>query len=95
MVLQIKTNNHWRKFVTRWDVPEKILNDQFDYLDTENIDGFFCYRGHWYHLSEFMRIDQTSPLRDWHGCASDSFYSGVLIKLSPDGECFQVGTYFS
>ena len=48
--LTIKTNRRWRDFVYRHDVPAKVLADQFDYQDGEDvIDGFFCYRGRWYH----------------------------------------------
>lgn len=61
--------------------------DQEPYSDTT--DGFFCYLGFWYHLDQFMRSDQ---FEDWHGFAADSFFSGVAIRLSDDGERYQVAT---
>ena len=102
-LVQIRTNYHERQFVYRYDVPAKILSSQFDYLDEDTFDGFFKYRNHWYHLTDFMGLpagiseiwDTDSPLRDWDGYASDSFFSGVLIKVSEDCETYQVATYIS
>lgn len=96
MPVTIKTNNQWRDLVYRADVPAKVLADQFDYQDADDTtDGFFCYRGHWYHLDCFMRIEGNEALKGWHGYASDSYFSGVLIKLSEDGEQVMCATYFS
>ena len=92
---KIYTNWHWRQFKYRYEVPDKILADQFDHLPTdEAIDGFFYYRGYWYHTSDFMRFDQHAPFDEyWNGYSSDSFFSGVLIKCNEDGETYQVATY--
>jgi hypothetical protein len=102
MAVTIKANHQWRHFAYRADVPEDVLKDQFYHLDPDDaLDGFFCYRGHWYHLSDFMRLSgPTSPgfsedLPGWHGYHSDSMFSGVVIKVSADGERYQAGTYFS
>ena len=92
--LTIKTNRRWRDFVYRHDVPAKVLADQFDYQDGEDvIDGFFCYRGRWYHIDQFMRCG--GPLAEWDGVLNDSFFSGVAIKVSRDGERYQVATFYS
>ena len=96
--MELKTNNHWRTFVYANEVPEEILKDQFSYLDSDVYDEFFNYRGVWYHLSDFMRIERHSacPFPDgWEGYYSDSFFSGVLIRCSPDGEAYQIATYIS
>ena len=109
MALTIRTNNQWREFVYRYDVPADVLASQFDYQDPEEtLDGFFQYRGTWYHLDQFMRIEpmspgdphalrpgDDSPLKGWHGYHGDSYFSGVLIRLSDDGERYQIATYFS
>jgi hypothetical protein len=90
--LSIYTNYHARQFSYRSEVPPDILASEFDWCAAE--DSFFCYRGRWYHLDEFMRIDQTSPLQGhWDGYLSDSFFSGVLIKLLDNGDGYQIGTY--
>lgn len=101
--LQIITNNQWRPFKYRYEVPEKVLKSEFDYQDGEEVfDGFFCYRGTWYHLDQFTAhrapwgcIPADSPLAAWHAHLSDSFFSGVVIRVTDDGEMYQVGTYFS
>ena len=93
--LTIKTNRRWRDFVYRHDVPAKVLADQFDYQDAEDVvDGFFCYRGYWYHLDQFMR-SSGGPLAEWDGVLNDSYFSGVAIKVSRDGERYQVATFYS
>ena len=95
MPLIIQTNNHNRFFAYRHDVPEEILQEQFDYQDEDTHDGFFKFKGHWYHIDQFMRIDPSAPggFQKWHGYHADSFYSGVLIQVSDDGETYKVATY--
>jgi len=97
MNVTIKTNNHWRQFVYRYDVPSKVLADQFDYLSDDVIDGFFKYRGNWYHLDEFMRIENNpdSEFSQWHGYSGDSYFSGIVIRISKDADTYQIGTYYS
>jgi hypothetical protein len=98
MAVEVKTDRKWKQFRYRDEVPESVLEDQFDYLDEdEAFDGFFQYHGHWYHLSDFMRIPPGFglPYEEWDGYASDSYFSGVLIKVSSDGEEYMVGTYIS
>lgn len=95
--IKIRTNHAWRNFCYRNEVPAKVLASQFDHLsEDDSLDGFLCYRGHWYHLSDFMRnTDNNSPVKDWHGVAGDSFFSGVLIRVSRDGERYQIATYLA
>lgn len=100
MALQITTNNHERFFTYRYDVPEKILQEQFDYQDPEETHcGFFKFKGYWYHIDQFCRFDNGRrsvmpfDFQGWDGYRPDSFYSGVLIKISEDLETFKVGTY--
>lgn len=107
--LTIRTNHHWREFVYVWDVPESVIRDEFDWMYRNDgrtfeqfmedpgdyLDGFFCYRGIWYHISDFMRpYGRDSIFSEWDGYHGDSYFSGVLIRLSDDCETFQVATYF-
>jgi hypothetical protein len=93
----IKTNHAHRSFVVREDVPAEILASQFDWTDEAHAelgdysDGFLCYRGHWYHLGDFMR----GGVEGWDGAHGDSYFSGVVIRVSDDGETYQIGTYFA
>ncbi len=93
--MKITTNNHWRQFKYRYEVPTEILEDQFDWTnEDDHSDGFFEYRGWWYHLDDFIR--SNDPAFDgWNGILTDSYFSGVLIKLSDNCEEYQVATVTS
>ena len=94
MPLQIITNNHERQFRYRYEVPTEVLESQFDYQnEDETTGGFFEYKGCWYHLDQFMRIPGGPGFEGWDSASADSFFSGVLISLSDDGETYRVGTY--
>lgn len=84
--MKIKTNRHWREFLYRDQVPDKILSEQFDWLDEDTIDGFIKYRGEYYHLQDFI-ITDVSDGWAYHG---DSYYSALLIRVSEDGERYQI-----
>jgi hypothetical protein len=51
-----------------------------------------------YDIEQFVwlyAIGTTAPeFEGWHGVYPDSYFSGVLIRLSDDGETVQMGTYF-
>lgn len=90
--MNIRTNHQWRQFKYRYEVPASVLAREFDYLTEDDSDGYFQYRGIWYHTSQFMRCGAMIP-GQWDGFQGDSFFSGVLIRLSSDGESYQVATY--
>jgi hypothetical protein len=97
--IQIITDHKWKPFRYRNEVPEKELKDRFDWLKEEEgyLDGFFKYTDNWYHICEFMILGKRDPFDtdEWDGYYSDSFFSGILIKTSGDGEMYKVGTYIS
>ena len=109
MRLEIITNNHAHQFVTGYEVPMSVLKWQFDYLTAEeqSSGSFLKYKGHWYHISDFTRFGpffmagieratggtEESPFDGWHGRVSDSAWSGVVIRISEDGDTYQIGTY--
>lgn len=100
MALTIKTNGHLRSFVNRCDVPEKILKTQFGYQDPDTCDGYFKYRNTWYHLDQVINLgiesDSTdNDLKGWHGVAGDSYFSGIVLWLSNNGEQYKIGSYYS
>ena len=88
--MKIITNNHWRTFLYGYELTDKE-RAEFDWIDPEEFDchSFFRYRGWVYSLSEFM---PAGFLQDatWDGYKGDSFFSGVAIKLSDDGEQYKV-----
>jgi len=109
MRLELTTNNHERQFVTGHRVPMNVLKWQFDYLTAEeqSFGNFLRYKGHWYHVSDFTGLGslfmagierstgstEASPFDSWHGRTSDSAWSGVVIRISEDGDTYQIGTY--
>ncbi len=89
---RIEKKTPWRKFKFGYEVPKKVLKDQFDYLDdAETEDGFFKYLNQWYHTSEFMR----TQIPGWDGIAGDSAFSGTLLKVSSDGERYKAARIYS
>lgn len=97
--LTITTDHKWKNLLFGYELTEKERKD-FDYMSQDEIEtaSFVRYRKCVYALSEFQRIEKTimcGELLDWDGYASDSFFSGVVIKLSDCGEQYIIGTYIS
>ena len=95
--LQIITDHKWKNFLYGYELTKKEKKD-FDWMDPEDLEtsNFFRYRGSVYSTQDFMRIENgPDDFRGWDGYSSDSFFSGVLIKLSEDGEQYQVALYMS
>ena len=87
--MQIITNNHWRNLEYGYQLSESE-RAEFDYLDDIDSADFIRYKGHVYYLGEFLHAPE--PLAaDWDGYTADSFFSGVVIKLSRDGEQYKIG----
>lgn len=88
--LTIIGNHHWVPL--EYGHPEWIEEPTPD-----NIEPFFMYKGNQYWVSEFVITDNISEFKEFDGYMSDSFFSGILIKLSVDGieDCVKVYTYFS
>lgn len=91
--LQIVTNNHINTFLYGYELPDKVKPD-FNYLEDIDSCNFIKYKNIYYDLSEFMRIENNSDLAGWDGYSSDSFFSGVLIKLI-DSDTYKIATYYS
>jgi hypothetical protein len=107
--MQIITNNRPRPMACFADLPAKVQAD-FDYvmLADHYSPRFVQYKGEWYDVDDTQAIrtapgapmgwvvvvEKDSPLVDWHGIQSDSYFSGVLFKLCDDDTVI-VGRYFS
>ncbi len=105
--LTIKTNSVPRECVMGmylWGSLKQELKAQFNYLTEDEFDmmEFFKYKGDWYSVGDFMRVDSDSPFVDknsavninWNGYSSDSYFSGILIRYKYDGTVI-VGRYCS
>lgn len=94
--LTIKTNHQWRDILTFDELTEAQQAQLAGYED-QDLSSFFIYKAWVYDLSDFMRIehDENDDLKDYDGVHSESFFSGVLIKLSECGEGVKVASYYS
>lgn len=95
----VYTDHKWKNFKYGYEVPKGVMKDQFDYLsdDMKDSGDFIQYQGRWYSSEDFMRIDPHAPdfMKGWDGYSSDSFFSGILLKYSRDGDQYMIGTYIS
>lgn len=82
--MNITGNNHWINLDQ--DIP--------DWSTTDECEPCFTYKNWKYFLEEFM-ISSDPRLKDYDGYLSDSFFSGILIKLSSDGEQVKAFTFYS
>ena len=92
---QITTNNQPRDLLYLCDFTEaeqQQIRQDFDWMTTEDLEcnfGFFKYRGQIEHISSFSSTHNCpSAFEGWDGFLSNSYFSGWLIKLTPD--CDQV-----
>ena len=94
--LTIKTDHKWKPFRYQYEVERRKDYKDYDWMDeNDKGDGWIIYLRRLYNLSDFMRIENIPEFSGWNGYHSDSFFSGVLIKVSQDGEQYKIGTYFS
>lgn len=106
---KVITNNHEREIKYIWSMSDsevKQVKKEFDWIDDSSTvswdeEGFIYYRDNWYCLSDFMSLHNKiycpNPpefMRGWDGYLSDSFFSGVLIKLLDSDLCI-MGWYYS
>ena len=98
MAVTIKSDKKWHNFVYGMDLPKK-WRKEFNWVKSdEEYSGmnFIKYRGWVHSLDEFSHIGNRvgyGEFRDWDGIVSDSYFSGVVIKVSSDGERYKIGRF--
>ena len=101
MTLTITTNNQPRDLLYLSDFSEaeqQQIRSDYDWIGPEDIDynfGFFRYRSSIYHLQDFMCAENSDAFQGWDGYHSDTYFSGVLIRLAEDCESVIVARYCS
>jgi hypothetical protein len=101
-VIKVYTNNRPREIIEGYEL-NKDQRKEFDYIDWSKVENgeetpqFFKYKGELYDLGEFSTTSELhdSKLTKWDGIQSDTFFSGILIKYTPDFEHVIVGRYYS
>ena len=94
--IKVITNNQYRPIYNFYELSNKmqsIVSNNYDYTDYTAL-SYFIYKGDVYSLDEFMRVGKNSPFPNWNGYKSDSFFSGLVIKISKCGEGVIVGYYY-
>lgn len=100
MSLTVITNHIPRDVIDSAQLSE-AERAEFDYLDWPALDdgrdsaSFVRYRGQTMDLGEFMFAPDGMFPAEWDGYASDSFFSGTLVRYVDDGEGVIVGRYYS
>lgn len=97
MTSNVTTDNKWKTFKYGHEVPEKVLAEQFDWIEEDEKfgSGFMKYRGVWYHISEFMTLPKDHSVDAWQAFSPDSAFSAVMVQVSNDGEEYKIGTFIS
>ena len=114
--IKIVTNHVPRDVLYGYQMSHKVLKEEFDIgtegMNDDEISDlcsmqFVKFRGVWYDLQDFIT---TSPgpwnhglpeeFRQWDGYASDSFFSGTLLKYVKDDDIMDfdrvvMATYYS
>ncbi len=99
-MIKLRTDHKWRPFRYRYEVPKRVLQNQLDWTTKDHeasgdySDGFVKRYRDWHHVSEFTQIGGIPELSKWHGILHYSFSSGLVIRLSPDGEEYQIAYYW-
>ena len=92
--ITVRTNRVWSEFSCRDDVPPEALAE-FDWLDATEDGGFMCHGIEWYHISQFTRLEGSGGLaRAWSAALAFTVWSGMVIRVSRDGERYQIGYFF-
>lgn len=90
--MKITGNNHWI------DIDYAIP----DWAETKTEELCFTYKKHLFFLSEFTvcgfkNLDgykKSDYFSDYDGYMNDTYFSGILIKLSPDCEQVKAFTFY-
>lgn len=85
--MRIITNNVPRKLHLLAALPPRVCKD-FGYVSvTDDTPRMVLYKGVWYDVLDSQTphgLPADSPLHQWDGFISDSFFSGVVFKFADD-----------
>ena len=96
--MRIISNYQERDILFSHEVPPSVLDREFNYHSSEERENalFFVYKKQYYCLDQFMRTtDETMKDKGWDGYHSDSFFSGILVRLDLENDKVKVATYNS
>ena len=86
-------NGHDIEIISGYELTEKEKDWWSDLIDTED-SSFFRYKGHCYFMGDFIQAAVAfQEYGNYDGYSSDSFFSGILIKLDDTYESLKAYTY--
>ena len=101
--IEVITDNKPRLIIDGYQLSEKERKD-FDYIPDEDFPNasFVRYKGELYDLGDFMilnprtvGVEPSLGSLGWHGYASDSYFSGVVIRyVDGDSDRVVMGWYY-
>ena len=96
MTQSIITNNKPRPIMFGYELTAKERLE-FDYYTSDELNDaeFFRYRGQMYDLGEFMPTSGNLRALGWQGIATDTYFSGTIVRIDQDGEYVIVGRCYS
>lgn len=98
--IKIVGDNKWRNILYGYELPKK-WRKEFDWIksDEEYDTSVFVKlpgkRVRYYALSEMMVAPKEFKDIGWDGYLNDTYFSGILIKVSSDGDRYKIGTFYS
>lgn len=95
----IKTNNRPRHLFYACEVnygEREAFRREFDWMEQEHFDQamFFKYRGEYYTLDQFLRVEGDLLAKGWQGSLQETAYSSLLIKIKDSCKSVIVGRYY-
>lgn len=94
---EVRTDHKWKNFKTPEEVPQRI-QDWYDWLDPEDADDRWVkYKDRWFHISDFIRTVPGGELHEagWEGYEAGKIFSATVLRVSADGEQYQIGEWFA
>jgi hypothetical protein len=90
----IKTNHQPRPVIFFSEIPEAIRVNEFNYYTEKDYVGcFFKYKGCYYDVLQFVRLNKNSSFTGWDGIMNQSFFSGLLLKWCNNPDYVVIGRY--
>jgi hypothetical protein len=94
--LTVKTNNRTRHLFYACEVnysERERFRREFDWMEQEEFDRsmFFKYRGEYYALSEFIRVEGDLLAKGWQGQLGETAWSSLLVKIVDSHQSVIVG----
>lgn len=96
MAVAITSDKKWRNFTYGYELPKK-WRKHFDWIKSDGVydnSNFVKYRGWIYSIDEFMSIPVDAGMHGWDGIINETYFSGVVVKISSDGDKYKIGRYF-